>query len=174
MENTLDNTFNNDLSAAPKRPQFLTVLCILTWTMCGIMLIVSIIGLVATPSADAQKEQIEQIRQFNPEAAEQMEAAMGNQGSQMLSTVLGLLAIGLSGFGAYWMWNLKKNGFYLYIVGELLPYISMIAGGAAAMSALSAFGGAAQTAGVIMMALMVIVDIVFIVLYGLNLKHMNK
>jgi hypothetical protein len=176
METNIDNSFNNDLSATPARPQFLSVLCILSWVMCGIMLISSLFGIVAKPSADAQKEQIEQIRQFNPEAAVQMEAVLAEQSGsgQVLSTILGLLAVGLSFYGVLMMWKLKKTGFYLYIVGELLPYIGMMFGGAAAMSVLSAMGSAAQTAGTILIALMLIVDIVFIVLYGLNIKHMNK
>ncbi len=176
MENTLDNQFNNDLSAAPARPQFLTVLCILTWIMCGIMLILTVIGMIAKPSADAQKEQIEQIRQFNPDAAVKMEEALAEQGggSQIISTLLTLVALVLSGYGAYMMWNLKKTGFYLYIAGEFLPYLGMLFAGQAGLSALSAMGGAAQTAGAIVIGLMVIVDIVFVVLYGLNLKHMNK
>lgn len=176
MENTLDNQFNNDLSATPARPQFLTVLCILTWVMCGIMLILSLFGMVSKPSAEVQKEQIEQIRQFNPDAAVKMEEALAEQGggSQIISVILSLLACALSGYGAYMMWNLKKTGFYLYIVGEFLPYLGMLVGGAAGLSALSAMGGGAQMAGAIVIGLMVIVDIVFIVLYGLNLKHMNK
>lgn len=176
METNIDNSFNNDLSATPARPQFLSVLCILSWVMCGIMLVLSLMGLAMKPSAETQKEQIEQIRQFNPEAAAQMESAIAEQGGggQMLSTILGILAIGLCFYGVLMMWKLKKTGFYIYLAGELLPYIGMLMGGAAAMSALSAMGGAAQTAGAIVIALMVIVDIVFIALYAINLKHMNK
>ncbi len=177
MENTVENTFNstfeNDLGAAPKRPQFLSVLCILTWTMCGLSLIMSLYGLVAKPSAEVQKQQIEQIREINPEAADKMEASI-NASSQGLGTALNLLAVVLSGFGAYMMWNLKKTGFYLYIAGELIPYIGMATGGAAALGALSSLGKGAEAAGAIVIGLLLIIDIVFIVLYGLNLKHMNK
>lgn len=55
-----------------------------------------------------------------------------------------------------------------------MPYIGLIIGGKQAMAMMGAAGGGvAKTAGLVMMALMFVFDIAFIVMYALNLKHMN-
>lgn len=175
MENT-STGFTNDIAPQPARPQFLATLCILTWVCVALLLVFSLIGLVMKPSPEKQAEQIEQIRAFNPEAADQMEAAMAEQGSttQILSQVLNIIALGLSGYGAWMMWNLKKTGFYVYIAGEIIPYAGFMMGGQAAMAAVSSMGGAASAAMGIAITLMVIFDLAFIIMYAVNLKHMNK
>jgi hypothetical protein len=179
MENTLDNQFHNDLSAAPARPQFLTVLCILTWVMCGIWLLISLFGIVGQltgSSKEAQAQRIEQLKQFNPEAAAQIEATTAEQsgGSQILSNMIIMLVTLISAFGARNMWKLKKNGFYLYILGELGFYLSILITGKQSLSLMSSLGGSAQAALGLGLAIFLIIDLVFIILYGLNLKHMNK
>jgi hypothetical protein len=59
------------------------------------------------------------------------------------------------------MWKLKKTGFFIYVVGELAPVIvsAILLGG-------SAFGGMSLVMGAIF-------PVLFVVLYGLNLKHLS-
>lgn len=174
METTTSSQFINDI--APERPQFLKVLCILTWVACGLMFLSSLSGLFMQPSLEEQQNQIEKMRELSPEAADKMEAALSSQsGSERtMNAVLNLVSVLLSAYGAVMMWKLKKAGFYVYILGEVLPYLGFALGGAAAMSAVAGMAGGMGSAilgGAI--AFMVILDVVFIVLYALNLKYMK-
>lgn len=69
---------------------------------------------------------------------------------------VGTVLAAASLFGALQMWKLKKMGFYLYVAANIIAAVlPMVWLGAA-------FG-----------AMGLVVPIVFIVLYGLNLKHMS-
>ncbi len=73
----------------------------------------------------------------------------GTTESGILKPILMLVFSGASLYGAIMMWNLKKMGFYLYVAAQVL---------------IVAFGWS-------IMAL--IFAVLFIVLYGLNLKHLQ-
>ena len=170
------NTQPSEAAAHPQqRPQFLTVLCVLTWIACGLLFISSVWGIVFKPSLEDQYEQVEKLREISPESAEKLEALLEKQdpSAQLMSTALSLVAIGLSAFGAYMMWQLKKKGFYVYLAGELLPYLGFLTGGAEAMSMLNSMGSGGAIGGIVV-GLMVLADAVFIILYAMNLKHMTR
>jgi hypothetical protein len=175
METTVDNQFAA-VSNEPSRPQFLSVLCILTWIACGLMFIMTLWGVLFQPSLEQQYDQIEKIRDHSPEAAEKMEEVLQKQqgSSQLLSTAITLIALGFSAFGAWQMWQLKRMGFFIYIAGETLPYLGFVFGGADALSAASAMGGAGQAMVGVAVAVMVVLDLVFVLMYGANLKYMRK
>ncbi len=172
METTQNYTINNDMPAAPARPQFLTVLCILTWISCGLLLISSVWGVVMKPSAEEQYESIERMREVSPEMADQMEAAFEaqNNSNQTVGLAINLVAIALSAFGAYMMWQLKKQGFYVYLAGEILPYFGFLTGGSEAL--LSSMGGPGMMTFVI--GALLVFDLAFIIMYAANLKHMRS
>ena len=159
------------MPAAPVRPQMLSVLCILTWICCGLLLVFTVWGVVAKPSPEEQYEQVEKMREINPEMAEQMEAAfeLQDQGNQTVGLALNLVALALAAGGAYMMWQLKRTGFYVYLAGEILPYFGFLTGGSEMM--LASMGGQAMAA--IVIGLMVLFDLIFIILYAVNLKHMR-
>ncbi len=171
MENNIE--FTNDIKPIG-RPQLLSVTCVLTWACCALLLISSLSGLI-TQSPEKQEQQIEQMRRISPEAADKLEAAMADESGpkKILTTLLNILAIALCAFGAVQMWNLKQTGFYFYLIGEILPYIGLLISGTGAMSAVAAMAGGMGAAIIgIAITLMVIFDVVFIVLYAINLKHM--
>jgi hypothetical protein len=174
MENTTEPTTTAAFLPEPARPQFLSVLCILTWISCGILFITTVWGVAFKPSKEEQYEQIEKIREMSPEAADKMEAVLEKQDgtSELLGTALSLIAIGLSAYGAYLMWQLRRRGFYFYVAGEVLPYLGFLTGGAEAMAALGSIGGGATAS--ILIGIMVILDVVFIAMYAMNLKHMRN
>src|SRR5689334_16169497 len=126
METTVNET--SGIAAEPMRPQFLSVLCILTWVCAGLMFVASVWGILFQPSPEKQLEKIEEMRSVSPEMADKMEAALEKQGGtmQVVNTILSLIALALSAYGAYMMWQLKKTGFYLYLAGELLPYLGFV------------------------------------------------
>lgn len=176
METTVQNDPFNNAMQEPARPQLLTVVCILTFVMCGIMFIMGIIGIVNN-NPEKMQEKIEQMRSFSPEMADKMEeqmVSMQDSAYQQVAPYLNLLYTLLSLLGAIMMWKLKKTGFYLYLAGELLPYIGFITGGKQAMAMMSSMGGGmAETAGMIALILMLVFDIAFFAMYAVNLKHMK-
>lgn len=175
METPIENTFNTDLME-PKRPQLLTVICVLTFVMCGLSFLGGIWNIIQS-SPEKMAEGIEQMRAYSPEMADQMEQQMLEMQVSTYAQVapyINFIYILLSFLGAFMMWKLKKKGFYVYLAGELLPYIGLIFSGKQAMAMMGSAGGStAQVAGAAIMAFMVIFDAAFIIMYAVNLKHMN-
>lgn len=178
MENQTENTLTNEMEGQSKRPQFLTVLCVLSFICIGLMLVMSLYGLVAN-TPERMAENIEKMREFSPSGAEQMEAQLAEQQNSVMSKIqpyITILLLMVSFLGVFQMFNLKKTGFYIYTLAELVPYIFIIIGGKQAMNMMGSMGGggAVKTAAIGGMVLMVLFDIAFIVMYALNLKHMKK
>jgi hypothetical protein len=165
-------------TGAPKRPTFLTVLCILSFIGCAWGAYSGITGYfemkaMATSGAAGMQEIMDQAMdesmasgEVDAQSAEMAKdlanslvgsidyASMANA-----SLIQGILCL-IIGIGVFMMWNLKKTGFYVYTVCQiayvLVPFIMV--------------GG---LAGGLMGVLGAIFPIVFIILYGLNLKHMR-
>ena len=114
METTNTQTFSAmdpQPPVAPQRPQFLTVLCILTWIACGLLLVSTLWGVMFQDSPEEQYENIERMREVNPEMADKMEQAIEVQqeSNQTLGILINLVAIGLSAFGVHDVAT-EKNG----------------------------------------------------------------
>lgn len=156
---------NSGAGAPAKRPQFLTVLCILTYIGVGIGLIGSVMGYMATQAAAAMMGGMESMGSAEGMSAMPgMEDAMAtaNAAFQYATMILGIGVLGsiLCFVGAMMMWKQKKTGFYIYVVGEIVPpIVSVVLLGMTGMGALGMLG--------------FILPIAFIVMYGLNLKHMS-
>ena len=75
--------------------------------------------------------------------------------------IIGIVCSLLCLFGALQMWKLLKRGFYIYCVGEIVPPIAQLFLGAGGM-----FGSMTTVIGFL-------IAIIWIVLYGVNLKHMK-
>jgi hypothetical protein len=161
MENIL-YTENQPTEAAPKRPQFLTVLCILTWIGSGLAFIS---GIYTFFTVDASAAMIESMNMGGADPTgmmsgvhEAMRLAVENKVPNLLvATICSLLCV----FGAMQMWQLKKTGYFIYIAGEIVPPIAaFVLGGGGMLGSLGAAGA-------------LVIAIIWIVLYGLNLKHMK-
>lgn len=129
---------------AGKRPAFLTVLCILSFIGAGIVIILLLLGALAGGMVEA--------------AAGQVEAAGGTTtvetgGLWTLLIVQSILTIA-SLVGVIKMWKLQKQGYYIYVGAAVA---GIIAG-----AVLSGFAVGS-----------LLFPVLFIVLYGLNLKHMS-
>lgn len=175
METTIDNSFEQAMQE-PKRPQLLTVICILSFIMCGLGLLGGIYNIIQN-TPENMAEGIEQMRSFSPEMADKMEEnmiAMQDSTYMQISPYLNFVYILLSFMGILMMWKLQKKGFYLYLAGELLPYLGFIVAGKETMSMMGSAGGSAgEMAGVVMIALMLLFDVAFFIMYAVNLKRMN-
>ena len=152
------------------RSTFLTVICVLTfigsgWGVCKAVREYAqadtIVAMTSAKLEDAQdkldgKEQPGFVKGIFSSLATNLNAANIRQ-QAILSLVSCLLTLG----GAVMMWNLKKAGFYLYIAGTIVlvvaPIIMMGTG----------------VIGLIGSGMSALIGVVFIVMYGANLKDMR-
>lgn len=161
-----DELLDNGTEAQKKRPVFLLVLCILTFVGAGIGLIGAVISLLTMGQAE--------------EAFNQMNNVMGELGGELgmnledtykwakISNYLNLLGNALCLGGALLMFRLRKFGFYIYVPGQIFPLIG------AYLALNSMFGGGILAGlGVFSVVFNAFIAIAFIVMYGLNLKHMK-
>lgn len=152
---------NNENMVPAKLPQFLKVLCILTFIAVGLGLVSGLYSLVKAPYALEEYETMMEMSGGNlpTEGFLGSLMEMGHQNA-LNALPLALTAIGANLFclfGALMMWKLRKVGFYAYVCGQIL--------GIAIPGILMGFSG--------WMLLGAVVPIAFIVMYAINLKHMS-
>jgi hypothetical protein len=170
-----EEIYSEQIVDVPKRPTFLTVLCIITFIWSGYTVLTSLAGIFTSNSFDQEEWQeisiqvSESMDQADSQAQEMMEMAMDAVASTiaagienaMLLGIIGFLAAGLSFFGAFQMFKLKKMGYYIYIlskvVGVFIPVIIL---------GLNLITG-------IMYGVGLLIALVGIILYGINSKHLS-
>jgi hypothetical protein len=146
----------------PRRPQFLTVLCILTYIGVGIGIIGSIGAWWAMRFLSNTMQQnggeLEGLPGMDdPQKIEQTLAMMKYSNAMMISGILCSLTCLL---GALQMWKQKKSGFYIYVAGEIAPFfVSLVCLGTSTIIGWGVLG--------------LIIPLLFIVLYTLNFKHLS-
>lgn len=150
-----------------KMPGFLKTLCILSFVGVGLAIISSIWGYYTAKAAAALTQGFADLgnQLSEGQASGEMNAAMESLNSTLkwagVNAIVGVIAALICLIGVIMMWKLKKMGFYIYVVGEIAPVIvgAILMGG-------TFFGGMA-------IAMSLIVPVAFIIMYGLNLKHMS-
>lgn len=156
MSETLDNT----APAAGERPGMVSALCILTFIGSGLTSLLGLIGIFASGwvmgllGAEVDKATEQAGGGMAVEAAAAEAEGIMAMGTGIFIAVF-IIIIGLSLltlFGAIKMWSMKKSGFTMYAIGAGIWAILCILGAS---------------------WLAAIVTILFIVLYGTNLKHMK-
>jgi len=163
MENNFDSGFSNDIAPPPARPQFLKVLCILSFINCGLMILIYLLGsLTLAINEETAATVMEKALESNPNLQIDNPAEFFQQIGKVC--LMALFANIISLLGVIMMWNLNKIGFFIYVVAELstnffgLDINSSVEGG-------KSYGG---------MIFAITLDVVFIVMYAINLKYMNK
>lgn len=162
METPLTNQFAGEIEQQPERPQFLKVLCILSFIGCGLMILIYGLG---TMCLAVNEEMIagvwDKIVEANPQFENVNPMEFFHEFGMIC--VYSLIANIFSLVGVIMMWRLEKIGFFIYTIAELSTnFFSMnLDMGEESKS----YGG---------MILSIIIDLVFIVMYFLNLKYMNK
>lgn len=158
-----------------KRPTFLTVLCIITFIVSGFSFFGSVEDMFSSNST-SQEEWDEMTLQFE-EMSENMDSDMQDmmasimesmagmmetqESSHIILVVIGILATLLSLLGAFWMFKLKKIGFYTYIVSKIVGVLGPLAIFGFSVFSLLMYAGGFFAA------------VVFIILYGTNAKHLD-
>lgn len=130
---------------AAKRPTFLTVLCILSFIFSGLAIIgyITAIGLAGVASAAMSGLSDDAMATYTGPSV----------GLTWAYIVIGFITTLVGLFGVIKMWKLQKVGFYIYTACVVISIIMGIV--------YSGFG------------FMSILPLVFVVLYGLNLKAMK-
>jgi hypothetical protein len=161
----------------PKRPEFLKVLCILSFIGVGIILLMSLAGIPKLfQSPEMRMAEMEQMEQISPGFMEKMAPIMNDPNYTLKATskfILDLLLNITSLIGVIQMWKLRKKGFYFYLAGELLPYVTSVIFAGQSMGMLNSLPPMIMNIAYVFIALMVILDLVFIFMYSRNLKHMS-
>ncbi len=148
-------------------PMFLKVLCILTFVGAGIGLLSGIYSLLM----NERSLQVLEGMSNNPFGGTVDYTAYIEKMRKwgVLVAILNIVANGLCLGGALMMWKLKKSGFYMYVVGQIVPFIALyglLGGMMPNMGPMQGIMVVAQVFGFIFPA-------AFVVMYGLNLKHLK-
>lgn len=159
------------------RPTFLTVLCILTFLGSGWGIVDSVIDYFSAETAGDAIEMVEETMDDamdeiddNDDMSEKQKDFITNMMGGIIesltpenirkSSIVNFLSCLLTLFGAILMWQLKRNGYFLYIAGIAIMVIGM----AVIFKGIIGLAAAGATA---------FIGVLFIVLYGVNLKHMK-
>jgi len=167
--NTIDSLTANEFEKQPL-PTGLNVLTILTIIGCVLGLVFSVIGFVSSKSSYDKKEQVlEQMK--SAETPKFLKSMMGDPENFEKTVIksyenripillLGVVSVTLCFVGAMQMRKRKKQGYLLYVIGELLPFVT-----------LAFFIGFFALSGMTFI-LTAVITVVFILLYTMQKKHL--
>lgn len=155
MENILDE--NQPVFEKPVRPQFLTILCVLSYIWNGLVIFGLLIGLLFS---NMLWNVFEQIVNGESEVATVNEAQIAaiqsiidlGKGAFISIIAFSIIIYATSLLGVFKMWRLQKWGFYIYAAINGLGLIYDVMTG-------SFFMG--------------IITLAFLIMYGTNLKYMR-
>ncbi|MEO6548912.1 MAG: hypothetical protein ABIN94_12975 [Ferruginibacter sp.] len=168
MENsyTTNKTIELTESGKPKIPSGLNVLTILTFIGCGIGLLFTVFTPMMNKFFLSMMEKAQTSgKEFTAKEVADMEKGKNlillSQANMVPLIVIGLISIVLCIIGAIWMRKLKKDGFWIYTGGELLPVIGSFI-----------ILGTAQFTGVASAVFAIGIPILFVILYAVQRKHL--
>lgn len=161
-----------------KRPTFLLVLCILTFVGSGAGILMGLISF--TGLNDVESSLSRSGQGFGSDAQLVLESidVEGMQKTQNWVNITSLLASVLCLAGALVMFKLKKIGFGPYVLGQVVAvYSSYLSVGlikemAEAMPIQQA-GDMMSMIGGATLIFSIVIAVAFIIMYGLNLKHLK-
>ncbi|MCH2225671.1 MAG: hypothetical protein MK066_12945 [Crocinitomicaceae bacterium] len=159
----LNDILDHNIKGAPstKRPAFITVLCILTWVGAGLGLLTTLYSFFTIGTLETTYENFSSFSSENFDVAKIVKWQRFSIYANVFGNILCLI-------GAFLMWNLRKIGYYIYLPGQIIP---LVIGTYAALSisSIPILGGL----GIFGAALGAIFPIAFLIMYGLNLRHMR-
>jgi hypothetical protein len=158
----------NWLDEPRKLPDTLNVVSILTFIGCGVFFCFSLYGFLRAQylydTAVANQEKMEHAPEWlkNMQGPDPIGTARASLDNKIPIFLLAVLGYFLCTYGAILMRRLKKSGFTIYVVGELLPFVAGLL-----FIGTSTFTGFRLVFGVFFVAL-------FIILYASQLKYMKN
>ena len=160
----LDGELNQEVRVL-ERPSFLTVLCILTFVGVGFSIISSFFGLFAMSMLEGV------MTDLNNSVGEGDAFSQDLGNSYRWTKIIYLLSIGgsiLCLAGALFMWKLRKIGYFIYVLGQLIPLTGTI------LSVNSTLNGMFTNFGFFSILVSMIFPVGFIIMYGLHLKYLKR
>jgi len=162
-----DFTLTEDTAIVEKkRPAFLLVLCILTFIASGFGLIMGLVNFAGFNDVESQLRNASVGA--NPFAREVFDSLDIDriQSIQDWANILGVIASVLCLTGALLMFKMRKIGFLPYVGISIMKEMTSIMPVAEMGDMMTMMGG-------IVMVFVVIIAIAFIIMYGVNLKHLK-
>lgn len=165
-QDTTSDVLNFDEQTKPKLPQALNVLTILTFIGCAIFgiltLLMPMINKFMLGFMDKAASKSDELSEKDLADIEKGRAAIELSQQNMIPLItIGMIGIILCFVGALWMRKLKKDGYWMYVAGQVLP----LAGGLFIM-------GTKQYTGIGSVIISIGVPLVFIILYTMQRKHL--
>jgi len=167
-EETTKDLLSYDEQGKVKMPSGLNVLTILTFIGCAIFGLLTLLtpfinkflkGFMDKAASSGQDLSAKQLADLEKGRAA-MELASQNMIPLM---VIGMVGIILCFIGALWMRKFKKDGYWMYVAGELAPVL----GGFFIM-------GTAQFSGVVSILMGIGIPVLFVILYTMQRKYLTK
>ena len=169
------DTTNQSTAASPdlfdgepkKLPGMLNTLTILTFIGCALAYIGAIWSFIDSSNIEKKRAELESAQDSigdnemaNKMMAGSMEIMEKSYDNRYILLISGLLFTTLCLIGAMQMRKLKKSGYPLYVIGELVPVVIT-----ALLVGFSLLGG-------FMIALTAVIAIIFVILYTSQRKHL--
>ena len=154
----------NPLPVVKKRPEFLSVLCILSFAGIGF----SFFGALINIFFNGAGKSFMMLHQHNSIFGSIIDNQDAYYHMLYITGIAGAIAALVCLAGVLLMWNLKKAGYFIYIIGEIAPPIVSIA-----FAGRSGFGGLFESFFMFSLLIGFLFPIAFIILYAVNLKHMS-
>lgn len=163
-----EDVLNFDQNAKPKLPTGLNVLTILTFIGCAVFGIITLLmpminkfllGFMDKATNSGQDLSAKELAEIEKGRA----AIELSQQNMIPLIVIGMIGILLCFIGALWMRKLKKDGYWMYIAGELTPLVAgvIIIGTSQYTSIWSVVFGAG-------------IPILFVILYTMQRKYLIR
>ncbi|MEO6539013.1 MAG: hypothetical protein ABIT07_06100 [Ferruginibacter sp.] len=154
----------------PALPPGLNVLTILSFIGCALQLLGIAWNFFNAKTAYDQKDAVMEkmnsaempaaAKAFMPDMTHFEEMIVKSYENRLPILIVGLVAFGLCLYGVMEMRKLKKQGFLFYVIGEILPFVSMVL-----------FIGTFSLAGIFFYCI-AFIALLFIFLYSLQRKNM--
>ncbi len=162
METEITDFETND--SQDKMPTFLKVLCILTFVGSGIGLLGGIANLAFLTPDVLYKTMIENSKQLDSVLPPYNEFVQWSNYSNIVSFLMSILGL----VAGVLMWKRKKVGFYIYV----FSWVGSVVMTAVAFDHIS--DSFTEKLFPVVIAINVLLMAAFVIMYGINLKHMNK
>ena len=161
-------------SPGSARPTFLTVLCILTFIGSAWGIIGNVRNYLGANTASqlisaATEESRQELQKSGDEGSKVADTVlnslgdMANPANIKKAAIFAIVASVLTLIGGFLMFQLKKTGFYTYVLGTVIGIVGPFV----------AFGTGGNIFGLIISSAMAFFGILFVVLYALNLKYLK-
>jgi hypothetical protein len=167
-QETTPDVLTLDEEGKSKIPSGLNVLTILTFIGCGVFgLLTVLMPVIYKFLLNIMDKAASSGKEFSEKELADMEkgrAAIELVTNNMVPMIIiGLVGIVLCFIGALWMRKFKKDGYWLYVAGELMPIIAGFF-----------ILGSKQYTGVSSYVIGIGIPLLFVVLYTLQRKYLTK